>query len=78
LLEAAKRPSRHSANVEWAAVVPRDEPLSDIRRSERLVFDEATSDAQRLVGVVRDRPSGLIPRAVPDHLVEPSVLSPDF
>jgi hypothetical protein len=78
VFETAERPPRHSSNVERATVVPRDEPVSDICRLERVVFDETSCDAQCLFGVVCDRPSGLVPRAVPDHLVKPIVLNTDF
>jgi hypothetical protein len=42
------------------------------------VFYEASCDAERLFGVVCDRSSGLVPRAVPDHFIKLSVFSTDL
>lgn len=65
---------RHPPNIERTTIAPRDEPVCNVRQIEPLSFDEASSNAQRLVGVVCDRSSGLVPRSVPDHYVELSVL----
>jgi len=78
VFEATERPHRHAADIERVTVVPRDEPLCDICRIERLVFYQTSGDAQRLFGVVCDRPGWLVPRAVPDHLVESSMFSTDL
>jgi hypothetical protein len=78
VFESAERPHRHTPDIERPAIVPRDKPVSDIRRTERLVFYQTSCDTQRLLGVVCDRPGWLVPRAVPDHLVEPAMLSTDF
>jgi hypothetical protein len=78
VFEAAERPHRHSPDIERPAIVPRNEPLSDIRRIECLVFYQTSCDAQRLFGVVCDRPGWLVPCAVPDHLVNPAVFSTNF
>jgi hypothetical protein len=78
VLEATECLRRHPSDIERAAVVPRDEPTSDVCRVEFLLFDEASSNAERLLSVIRNRTRGLVPRSVPDHLVEPTVFSTDL
>jgi hypothetical protein len=70
VFEATQRLHRHPADIERATVVPVDELGCDVCWIERLLLNKAAGDTQRLFSIIRDRPSGLVPRSVANHLVE--------
>jgi len=74
LLELSECPGGHPADIERVAVVPDDKAVGNIRGVEPLPVDGTPGDTERLGGVVGDRPGGLVPRPVTDHLRELSVL----
>jgi hypothetical protein len=68
VLNAVKGSPCHPTDVERAALIPRDEALSHIRRIKLISFYEASGDTQCHLGIIGNRACWLAMGPIPEHL----------